>query len=89
MRRLFRWIFSTPELLLTIILIVAIGGVVYVFNMDHAPSPYTKEKPLVTEEVETIRHDGHLFISRHGSIIHHPDCQCKLGTNPTPWPKIR
>lgn len=30
-----------------------------------------------TGELKTIRHDGHLFVTRYsGGLIHHPSCPC-------------
>ncbi len=45
------------------------------------PPPYvpaTIEAPATTKDVDTVKHDGHLFVRyqgyRHGNILHHPDC---------------
>jgi len=38
--------------------------------------------------VETIRHEGHLFIRCSGSLTHHPDCPCILDELPKLLPPI-
>ncbi len=37
----------------------------------------SQAEPTIT----TITHDGHLFVTRYGAILHHPDCKCNSTTN--------
>ena len=57
------------------LIIFAIGALV-ISCKDQSASKSSMHRGFVT-----VEHDGHTFITHYnrgrGSIVHHPDCQCK------------
>ena len=57
---------------------------------DKKPTSITSTKLPSGYTVDTIRHDGHLFVVvSHDAIIHHPSCPCQHPAPEVEKPKAR